>query len=75
MKFKEIDEKLQAKRAELKQFMDSLKGADGQFGATTVEQRTEIRKRNEELNELGKAWEEARELELLLHEANAKRDE
>lgn len=63
MKFKEIDEKLQAKRAELKQFMDSLKGADGQFGATTVEQRTEIRKRNEELNELGKAWEEARELE------------
>lgn len=63
MKFKEIDEKLQAKRAELKQFMDGLKGSDGQFGATTVEQRTEIRKRNEELNELGKQWEEAREIE------------
>ena len=62
MKLKELEEKLNAKRAELFEFLGKFKDGDGNFKAMSVEERTEARKRNDELTEIGKEYEAAREL-------------
>lgn len=58
----EVREHLNAKRAELETIFTDLRNDDGSLKATTVEQRTEIRKRNEELTELGKQYDDLREI-------------
>jgi HK97 family phage major capsid protein len=62
MNLKELEEKLNAKRAELFEFLGKFKDSDGNFKAMSVEERTEARKRNDELTEIGKEYEAAREL-------------
>lgn len=63
MTLKEMQEQLNAKRDELKSVFDGLRDDNGGLKETTEAQRTEIRKRNDELTALGKAYEERREIE------------
>jgi len=58
----EAREHLNAKRAELEAIFADLRNEDGTLKGTTLEQRTEIRKRNDELTELGKKYDEIREI-------------
>jgi HK97 family phage major capsid protein len=62
MNLKELEEKLNAKRAQLSELFGQYKNEDGSFKAMPEEVRAEIRKRNDEMTEIGKAYDAAREI-------------
>lgn len=62
MNLKELEEKLNAKRDQLAELFKEWTDESGNLKAVPQEVRVEMRKRNDELTEIGKSYDEAREL-------------